>query len=122
MKKKVVVLDPDDSHCHTLSTILRIEGYQVFVQETLKKMEMCIHANDCSVAMIDIDAVAVDNLTIRELTVKYPGVYFLCLSEDRFHPELREALGRHIYACINKPVDPGEIRFWLRSIFCDHPA
>lgn len=122
MKKKVVVLDPDDSHCHTLSTILRIEGYQVFAQETLKKMETCIRTNDCSVAMIDIDAIAIDNCTIRELTIKYPGVYFLCLSENRFHPELREALCYHIYACINKPVDPSEIRFWLRSIFCDHPA
>lgn len=122
MKKKVVVLDPDKGHCQKLSTILKIEGYQVFAQETLKKMEACIRTNDCSVAMIDIDAIAVDNRTIRELTVNYPGVYFLCLSEDRFHPELREALCYHIYACINKPVDPSEIRFWLRSIFCDNPA
>lgn len=122
MKKKVVVLDPDDGHCHTLRTILKIEGYQVFSMGTLKKMEACIRSNDCSVAMIDIDAIAVDNRTLRDLTLKYPGVYFLCLSEDRFHPELREALCHHVYACINKPVDPGEIRFWLKSIFCDHPV
>lgn len=122
MKKKIVVLDPDGSYGHKLSSMLRNEGYQVFTQETLKKMETCIRANDCSVAIIDIDAVAVDNRTIRELTVKHPEAYFLCLSEDRFHPELREALCYHIYACVNKPVDPSEIRFWLRSIFCDHPV
>jgi hypothetical protein len=69
-----------------------------------------------------IDAIDIDNRTIRDLTIRYPGVYFLCLSEDRFHPELREALCYHIYACINKPVDPSEIYFWLRSIFCDNPV
>lgn len=120
MKKKVVVLDPDASHRHMLCTIVKLEGYLVFARQTLKKMEACIRAEDCTVALIDIDTVAIDNRTIRELTIKYPEVYFLCLSSGRFHPELREALGYHIYACIKKPADPGEIRFWLKSIFCDN--
>jgi hypothetical protein len=66
---------------------------------------------------MDIDTVQIDNWAIRKLTVKYPKVYFLCLSSDRFHPHLKEALCNHIYACINKPVDPEELFFWLRSIY-----
>lgn len=120
MKKKVVVLDPDDCHRQKLFTILKIKDYQVFAQNTLENMEACIRSNDCTVALIDIDAIDIDNRTIRDLTLRYPGVYFLCLSEDRFHPELKEALCYHIYACINKPVDPSEIYFWLRSIFSDN--
>ncbi|MCK5196674.1 MAG: hypothetical protein KAQ71_22875, partial [Desulfobulbaceae bacterium] len=69
--------------------------------------------------IIDIDSVAVDNRVIRELTVSYPEIYFLCTSKDRFHPELKDAICYHIYACLTKPVDPDELVYWLRSIYKD---
>jgi hypothetical protein len=65
---------------------------------------------------MDIDSVPVDNRTIRELTIKHPETYFLCTSKDRFHPDLKDAICYHIYACLNKPVDPDELFYWLRSI------
>ena len=37
-------------------------------------------------------------------------------ANDRFHPELKEALCYHIFACINKPVDPDELVYWIRCI------
>jgi hypothetical protein len=40
----------------------------------------------------------------------------LCLSSARFHPELKESFLSHIYACLTKPIDPDELRYWLRSI------
>lgn len=71
---------------------------------------------ECVVVIMDLDTIPIGNRIIRELTVKYPGVYFLWLSSDRFHPHLKEALCYHIYACINKPVDPDELLYWVRSI------
>jgi hypothetical protein len=54
---------------------------------------------------------------IRDLALKYPAVRFLCKSKDRFHPELKDAICYHIYACLTKPVDPDELLFWIKSIY-----
>ena len=72
--------------------------------------------DDILAVIIDIDSVPVDNRTIRNLTVQNPEIYFFCLSERRFHPELEDAICYHIYACINKPIDPDELFFWIDSI------
>jgi hypothetical protein len=66
---------------------------------------------------LDIDTVPVNNRTIRDLALKNPSVRFLCTSKDRFHPELKDAICYHIYACLNKPIDPDELLFWLKSIY-----
>ena len=42
--------------------------------------------------------------------------YFFCLSKHPFHPELQDAICYHIYACLNRPVDPDELFYFLRSI------
>jgi DNA-binding NtrC family response regulator len=54
------------------------------------------------------------------MTLKNPGVYFLCTSADRFHPDLQEALCYHIYACIKKPIDPDELIYLIQSICKDY--
>ena len=66
-----------------------------------------------------VDTAPLDNRTVRDLTTKYPAVYFLCLSSKRFHPELKDAICYRIYACINKPMDPEELFFCLKSIYAD---
>ena len=33
-----------------------------------------------------------------------------------FHPYLEKALGNHVVACINKPIDLDELFYWLRVI------
>jgi hypothetical protein len=38
-------------------------------------------------------------------------------SAKRFHPELQDAIQHHIYACLNKPVDPDELLFWVKSVY-----
>jgi DNA-binding NarL/FixJ family response regulator len=58
----------------------------------------------------------VDNRAIRELASEFPAVHFLCMSKDSFHPELQDAISRHIYACLSKPVDPEELFYWLKCI------
>jgi len=66
--------------------------------------------------ILDIDSFPMTNSEIRELTINFPRVCFLCLSEDRFHPELKDAICYHIYACMAKPVDPDEMIYLLRCI------
>ena len=66
--------------------------------------------------IIDLDSVAVDNRTIKDLALQLPKIPFLCLSKERFHPELKDSIRDHIYACLIKPIDPEELNYWLKSI------
>lgn len=76
----------------------------------------------CNCVILDLDSIRIDNRTIRELTILYPHIYFLCMSKDRFHPELKDAICYHIYACLTKPLDYDELLYWLRCIDNDNEA
>lgn len=117
MQRAVVVLDTDNTQSRDLCTLIEESDCRPYIEHSLPGLEAYLLRNKCRVVLMDIDSVPMDNRTIRQMTVKHPGVYFLCMSSERFHPELKEALCYHIYACINKPVDPDEIHFWLRTIF-----
>lgn len=115
--KNVVVFDNDQTQCLALCDLLEDRGYQTVPARSLSDLNLFLQKKNCLVVFIDLDSAPLDNRTIRELTQKNPGVYFLCLSSKRFHPELKDAICYHIYACIHKPFDPEEIFYWLRSIY-----
>jgi DNA-binding response OmpR family regulator len=116
MKNMILVLNAEEKECAELCDLLNEQQYFTTPIYSLPEMITLIQDIECMAVILDLDTIPIDNRTIRELTIKYSGVYFLCLSSDRFHPHLKEALCYHIYACINKPVDPDELFFWLKSI------
>jgi len=117
MKKKIVILDANLDSRVELSDILNSKNYPFTQAHALSSLEDFLASNQYVAVVLDIDSVPVGNRTIRELAIKYPGVRILCTSKDRFHPELKDAICYHIYACLNKPVDPDELLFWLKSIY-----
>ncbi len=117
MKKEIVVLNSEKDDSRDLYTMLEEQKYLVTQIGNLSDLDKHITGSHCPVVIMDIDSVSVTNRSIRQLTVKNPGTYFLCLSKDRFHPQLKEALCYHIYACIRKPVDPDELFYWIGSIY-----
>jgi DNA-binding NtrC family response regulator len=117
MEKPIVVLDADENQCRALCTMLEERRYRAVPIHKILKLEKCIQRDGCLAVILNIDTVSVDNRTIRDLTIKNPGIHFLCLSKDRFHPELKDAICYHIYACINKPVDKDELFYWIKSIY-----
>jgi DNA-binding NtrC family response regulator len=117
MKKGIIVLDADQKQCHQLCTLLESRQFRTKPINSISHLEGCLSEGDCLSVFIDIDTISVDNRTIRDLTTRFPGVYFFCLSEVPFHPELRDAICYHIYACLTKPVDPDELLFWIKSIY-----
>jgi len=116
LDRKIVVLDNDTAQSLTLCELLEGRGYHTVAAWSLSDLNLFLQEKNCLVVLIDLDTVPLDNRTIRELTQKNPGVYFFCLSSKRFHPELKDAICYHIYACINKPVDSEELFFWIKSI------
>ena len=119
MEKVILVLSADKKECNEFCDLLNEQHFRTVSILSLPDMITFIEDTESMVVIIDLDSVPIDNRTIRKLTLKYPGIYFLCLSSDRFHPHLKEALCYHIYACINKPVDPDELLYWVRSIHKD---
>lgn len=116
MQKTILVVNADEKECGELCALLHEQQYLATPTYSLPEMISFIQDIECMAVILDLDTVPIDNRTIRELTIKYPGIYFLCISSDRFHPHLKEALCYHIYACINKPVDPDELIYWVGSI------
>ena len=117
MKKKIVILGANQNSCVELSEIINSKNYPLVQTQALSSLEDFLESDQYVAVVLDIDSVPVDNRTIRELALKYPGVRFLCTSKDRFHPELKDAICYHIYACLTKPVDPDELLYWIKSIY-----
>ncbi|NNL75902.1 MAG: hypothetical protein HKO68_06170 [Desulfobacterales bacterium] len=116
MKKSIMVLDADKGQCQELCRLLEKGQFKATPQYSTDKLETHIEDSGCQAIFWDIDTVPADNRTVRDLTIKFPGIYFFCLSKHPFHPELQDAICYHIYACLNRPVDPDELFYFLRSI------
>jgi DNA-binding NtrC family response regulator len=117
MQKRILIVNTDKKQCRELGELIEKEHYSVSALHSLKNLETHLEGNKFQAVIIDIDAVTIDNRTIRKLTLKFPEVYFFCLSVQPFHPELKDAICYHIYACLNKPVDEDELFYFLRSIY-----
>jgi DNA-binding NtrC family response regulator len=115
--KGIIVLDSNKASSSQTSEMITSYGYPVAVTTRLSALVNLIESNRYLAVIIDIDSVSVKNRTIRDLALKYPGFFLLCTSKDRFHPELKEAICYHIYACLNKPIDPDELIYWIKSIY-----
>ena len=116
MEKSILVLDADKKQCRDLCELLEKGQFKATSLFSTHTLEKSIEDTACEAIFWDIDTVAADNRTVRDLTIKFPGVYFFCISNHPFHPELKDAICYHIYACINRPIDPDELFYWLRSI------
>ena len=116
MDKKILVLDVNREQCRRFCELLHREHYATIAKHSLRELGKQLAEKEVLAVFIDIDTVAVDNRMIRDLTLKFPGVYFFCLSERPFHPELKDAICYHIYACLRKPVDTDELFYLLQSI------
>lgn len=117
MKKYIVVVDADHIQCSRLCSLLEKKHYAANSIHSILELETNLNLCNCLAVILDIDSIPVDNRSIRDLALKYPGTRFLCTSKDRFHPELKDAICYHIYACLNKPVDPDELLYWIKSIY-----
>jgi DNA-binding NtrC family response regulator len=116
MKKSIMVLDANEEQCRDLCRLLEKVQFTAIGLNSKKNVEQRIENSGCRAIFWDIDTVPADNSMIRDFTTKFPGVYFFCLSSQPIHPELKDAISQHIYACLSRPIDADELFFWLRSI------
>ena len=116
MKTEIVIVDDDIKASQTLSHVLENRHYQTASMDSLKGLDQILQKGRCRIIIIDLDTLPVDKRFFRDLKRLHPKIHIIGLSEHSFHPELEEAISQHIFACVNKPVDPEEIIYLLKSI------
>ena len=120
--QKILIVNSDANECREIADLLSESGYGYESVDSLEGLRSRLDSAGFMAVLLDVDSIQVENRTIRELVLKFPGVPFLCTSRDRFHPELKDAICYHIFACITKPVDPEELLYWLRCIRDEQPS
>ena len=115
MQDPILVVSADEQHCLELCTALEGEDYRIRLLDSLEHLAGRITGCDCRLAILDLDSLPVDNRYIRKLKRKNPSLRIIGFSSRSFHPELQEAIGSHIYACLGTPVDEEELFFWVKS-------
>ena len=115
MQDPILVVSANEQHCLELCAVLEGEDYRIRLLDSLEHLAGGIKGDDCRLAILDLDSLPVDNRLIRKLKRKNPSLRIIGISSRSFHPELREAMSSHIYACLGKPVDEEELVFWVKS-------
>jgi len=100
---KILVLNANVQERLSLCALLNQHHFLPIPTDSIQELENILSEGDCIAVILDLDTIPVNNRNFKELSI-------------RFHPELQDAIRHHIYACLNKPVDPDELLYWLRSM------
>jgi two-component system, NtrC family, response regulator GlrR len=115
-QKTILFMNADPEESAGISFLLEEADFSTHSVASPAELKKKMKEASFMAVIIDLDSVAVDNRTIRDLASQFPTIPFLCLSRERFHPELKDSIRDHIYACLTKPIDPDELGYWLKCI------
>ena len=121
MRESILVVDANEKQRHNLCTMLEREHFSTTALHSLLSLEREMREPGRRAIILDLDTLPVDNHLFRVLKKTNPGVCIIGLSSRPFHPELEEAMSKHIHACLAKPVDDEELIYWLKSI-CENDS
>ena len=114
-KKKILVIDDDESVLNMLSVLLKKEGYDVAVSESGDKALKALDGSDFKGVLCDIRMPKVDGLEVlkraRAKGVKSP---FIMMSAYGAVENAVEAMKLGAYDYLNKPFQPEEVLIRLR--------
>ena len=117
MQEPILVVDADEGQSQELCRLLQQHSYRTTASQSLLNLEEKIEQGSCCVVILNLDT-----LFFRSLKRKNPGACIIGLSNRSFHPELEEAMSKHINACLGKPVDEEELVFWVKSLLENIPG
>lgn len=122
MSDWILVVGSDKRSCLELIDVLRAGKYHAVCSFTLVDIEALLQEAGCRVIIFDLDSIPLDNRILKELKKLHADLHILAISERSFHPELKESMANHIYASLSKPVDPDELIYLVKGIFCTAPS
>ena len=113
---EIGILDADINHCRDLCALVKKLEFAAVPIHTIERLSEYLSRFDQTAVIMNIDTMAIKNRDIRNLARKHRLTTFLCISENKFHPDFKEAICNHIFAWLKKPIDPDELSFFLNSI------
>lgn len=116
MSKEILMLVSDTELTEEVQKALKDKKINIVMGNSLNDLEKALKGADVEVLVLDLDTVPIENRFIRNLKKNQSAMTIIGLSDRSFHPELKEAMRKHIYACLCKPVDPDELVYWINSI------
>jgi len=122
MEKSIGVVGADEKQSRELSTLLQKWQYQVVLINSFPDLKQYIRKSSFRAVVIDLDDLPVAKNIFRDLKEMDSSLNIMGLSSRSFHPELEEAISKHIYACLRKPVDTDELFYLLKSIYENDPV
>jgi DNA-binding NtrC family response regulator len=121
MRRLVLVAGSNHEECRALCAALKRNNYPSVPLHSLSALSRKIREKACAAVILDLDNLCTDNHFIIELCRRNPDVCVIGISGRTFHPELEEAIGKYLSACIGKPVKTDELVYWLKSV-CEKGA
>ncbi len=116
LQMEIGILDSNAEQCKGLCSILEDLNYISIPIDSLENLAIYLKEKKCKAIILNIDTMGLSNKDIRDLSRKNQDVTFLCASETRFHPDFKEAIRNHVFACLKKPIDADELNYFLKSI------
>ena len=116
-EKEIIVVSTDQTQCQALTHLLKEQPYRVTSKNSLSNLKEYIQTSACRTMVIDLDNLQITGRFFKDLKKAHPSLCIMGLSDRPFHPELEEAIGTHIFACLKKPVDSEELFYLLKSAY-----
>jgi DNA-binding NtrC family response regulator len=115
-KKTILLMNADPEQSAGIAHLLKEADFNTQSVTSSSELKKKLDNASFIAVIMDLDSLTLDNRSIKDLTMQFPTVPFLCVSKERFHPELKDSIRDHIYACLTKPIDPDELKYWLKCI------
>jgi DNA-binding NtrC family response regulator len=115
-KKAVLLVNAYSEESEEISCLLREAGCIAHTIGSVSELKNRLKERGFIAVIMDIDSVAVDNRSIKDIASEFPDIPLLCISRKPFHPDLTDSIRDYIYACLTKPIDPDELNYWLKCI------
>lgn len=114
MVTPILVVSEDPSLPQKIIDLLRDKPFVIAHCESAATAADKLSAGPKGIVIFDLDQADLDERYFRQLAAM-KGLCIMGLSDRPFHPDLKEAIGRHLLACLRKPIDPDELLFFIHS-------
>ena len=116
MEKEFYIITNNSKFGNSFMGQLPKGQYRASVLTSLKALTDELQDASTCIAAVDIDSFEPDIQRIRALKRKYSDLVLLAFSERKFHPEHKEVLSEHFFACLTKPIDMDELLYLIKDV------
>ena len=116
-KQWVIVLGADKESSDWLDAVLPEAGCRRWTMDTAEECLLALSGTKGLPAVVaDLDVVALDDHFFERMFQADYGCSAIVLSSRTYHPELKEAMRRNIFAALRKPCSSRELRICLQAL------